>query len=75
MTITLDQLQAGQRATIKRIHGKGALRRRLMDMGMLRGVSVTMVKLAPLGDPIQYKVLGYDLALRKAEAQLVEIDL
>ncbi|MCI0712041.1 MAG: ferrous iron transport protein A [Chloroflexi bacterium] len=73
--MTLDQLGAGQAAVVKKLHGKGAIRRRLMDMGVLNGVSIVMVKSAPLGDPIQYKLLGYDLALRKSEARLVEIEL
>lgn len=72
--MTLDQLQTGQSATVQRIDGKGAVRRRLMDMGLVRGASIEMVKAAPMGDPIAYLVRGYHLSLRKSEAQLVEIE-
>lgn len=71
----LDQLQAGQAGHIRRIHGDGAIRRRLMEMGMVRGAAITMVKVAPLGDPVEYVLHGYHLTLRKSEARLVEVDL
>ncbi|MCA9884772.1 MAG: ferrous iron transport protein A [Anaerolineae bacterium] len=73
--MTLDQLQKGQPAKVLKITGKGAIRRRLMDMGLVRGVQVEMVKAAPMGDPVDYLVRGYHLSLRKSEAQLIEIDL
>lgn len=73
--MTLDQLESGQPATIRKIGGEGALRRRLMDMGLVKGSKIEMVKAAPLGDPIDYLVRGYHLSLRKSEAQLVEIEL
>lgn len=73
--MTLDQLESGQLATIRKIGGEGALRRRLMDMGLVKGSKIEMVKAAPLGDPIDYLVRGYHLSLRKSEAQLVEIEL
>lgn len=73
--MTLDQLQAGQSATVQKINGQGAVRRRLMDMGLVRGVSVEMLKAAPMGDPVEYVVRGYHLSLRKSEANLVEIEL
>ena len=72
---TLDQLQAGERATVCKICGRGALRRRLMDMGILSGVTIQMVKTAPLGDPVEYKLLGYHLSLRKSEACLIEVEV
>jgi ferrous iron transport protein A len=72
--MTLDELQNGQPATVRKINGKGALRRRLMDMGLIKGVSIEKVKAAPMGDPVEYLVRGYHLSLRKSEAQLVEID-
>ncbi|MBL8162614.1 MAG: ferrous iron transport protein A [Anaerolineae bacterium] len=72
--MTLDQLQSGQLATVRAVGGKGALRRRLMDMGLVRGVSIELVKAAPMGDPLEYLVRGYHLSLRRAEAQLVEIE-
>lgn len=74
-TMTLDGLQAGQPATIRRVTGSGAVRRRLMDMGLVRGVSIEMLKAAPMGDPMEYLVRGYHLSLRKSEAELVEIEL
>ena len=73
--MTLDQLQNGQPAKAVKITGKGAVRRRLMDMGLVRGVQVEMVKAAPMGDPVDYLVRGYHLSLRKSEAQMIEIDL
>jgi ferrous iron transport protein A len=73
--MTLDQLENGQPATIRKIAGKGAVRRRLMDMGLVKGVSIEMVKAAPMGDPVEYLLRGYHLSLRKSEAQMVEIDL
>ncbi len=72
--MTLDQLTSGQPATVRKITGKGAIRRRLMDMGLVRGVSIEMLKAAPMGDPVEYLVRGYHLSLRKSEAALVEIE-
>lgn len=72
--MTLDQLENGQPATVRKITGKGALRRRLMDMGLVRGVSIERVKSAPMGDPVEYLVRGYHLSLRKSEAELVEVE-
>lgn len=73
--MTLDLLTAGQSAVIRRVGGSGALRRRLMDMGLGRGVTISMIKVAPLGDPVAYHVLGYQLSLRKSEARLIEIEV
>lgn len=73
--MTLDQLNRNQTATIRRVGGQGAIRRRLMDMGLVRGSTIEMVKTAPMGDPIEYLVRGYHLSLRKSEAELVQIDL
>jgi len=72
--MTLDSLTCGQSAIIRRVGGSGALRRRLMDMGLGRGVTISMLKVAPLGDPVAYSVLGYELSLRKSEARLIEIE-
>jgi ferrous iron transport protein A len=72
--MTLDQLAPNQSATVCRVLGEGAVRRRLMDMGLLKGVTVQMVKTAPLGDPLDVLVRGYHLSLRKSEAQWVEIE-
>lgn len=74
-TTTLDQLQPGQSATIHKVGGAGALRHRLMDMGLTRGTLVVVVKRSPLGDPIDYLVRGYHLTLRKSEAQIIEVTL
>jgi len=71
---TLAELEPGQRAVIKRIGGSGAIRRRLMDMGLVGGVVIETLKTAPLGDPMEYKLRGYHLSLRKTEAQLVGIE-
>ena len=71
---TLDQLAPGQKAIVKKVGGQGAIRRRLMDMGVVHGVEIELVKAAPLGDPLEYRLRGYHLSLRKAEAQFIEID-
>ncbi len=72
---TLDQLLPGQQAIVRRIGGEGPVRRRLMDMGLVRGAVIETLKAAPLGDPLAYKLRGYQLSLRKNEARLVEVDL
>lgn len=73
--ITLAQLARGQRATIVRLGGERALRRRLLDMGLVTGETLTLRAVAPLGDPIEITVKGYRLSLRKAEASLVFVEL
>ncbi len=72
---TLDQLRPGETAVIRHIGGSGPLRRRLLDMGFVRGAAVTMIKTAPLGDPVQYRVRGYHLALRRAEALTIALEI
>jgi ferrous iron transport protein A len=72
---TLDQLTQGQTARVKRVGGQGVVRRRLMDMGMVRGIEVELLKAAPLGDPLEYLLRGYHLSLRKIEAQVIEIEV
>lgn len=74
-TITLDNLSEGQIATITKIGGEGSVRRRLMDMGLTRGEKIEMVRPSPLGDPIEYKVRGYLLSLRKSEGRTIEVEL
>lgn len=73
--MTLDRLQTGQSAIVRRVGGEGAIRRRLMDMGLVRGVDIAMVKSAPMGDPVEYLLRGYHLSLRKSEACMVEVEL
>jgi ferrous iron transport protein A len=72
---TLDMLSSGQHAYIRRITGNGPTRRRLMDMGVIAGNEITMIRTAPFGDPVAYHILGYQLSLRKSEAHLVEIEV
>ncbi|MBS5594642.1 MAG: ferrous iron transport protein A [Clostridiales bacterium] len=71
---TLKDLQPGEQVVITKIVGEGAVRRRLMDMGLTRGTQVYVRKVAPLGDPIEVTVRGYELSLRKGEAEHVEVD-
>ena len=70
---TLRQVAIGDTVTVVKIHSEGAVRRRIMDMGLTKGVSVTVRKVAPLGDPIQLNVRGYELSIRKADADMVEV--
>ncbi|MCI9295616.1 MAG: ferrous iron transport protein A [Lawsonibacter sp.] len=70
---TLKDVKVGQRATVARLHGEGALKRRIMDMGITKGVEVLVRKVAPLGDPMELNVRGYELSLRKAEAERIEV--
>lgn len=70
----LKNIEPGQRARILKLHGDGAVRRRLMDMGITRGVEVYVRKVAPFGDPIEITVRGYELSLRKADAQQIEVE-
>lgn len=71
---TLRETKPGQTVTVKKLHGEGAVKRRIMDMGITKGVTVTVRKLAPLGDPIEVTVRGYELSLRKADAEMIEVD-
>jgi len=71
---TLKDLKAGEKGIVKKINVNGAVHRRLSDMGLIRGASVEMVKPAPLGDPLEFKLKGYHLSLRKSEASEVVID-
>ncbi len=70
---TLRDVRAGERATVVRLHGEGAVRRRIMDMGLTRGTELLVRKVAPLGDPMELNVRGYELSVRKADAQFVEV--
>ncbi len=70
---TLKQAKVGDTATVVKLHGEGAVKRRIMDMGITKGVSVFVRKVAPLGDPIEVNVRGYELSIRKADAEMIEI--
>lgn len=71
---TLKEVKVGQSCKVKRIHGEGALKRRIMDMGITKGVEIYVRKVAPLGDPIEITVRDYELSVRKADAQLIEVE-
>ena len=70
----LRQVKVGQTVKVVKLHGEGAVKRRIMDMGLTRGVEVTVRKVAPLGDPIEVTVRGYELSLRKADAEMIEVE-
>ena len=69
----LREVPVGGKAKVVRIHGEGAIKRRIMDMGITRGVEIFVRKVAPLGDPIEITVRGYELSLRKADAESIEV--
>lgn len=70
---TLKNVKIGETVTVVKLHGEGAIKRRLMDMGITKGVAVFVRKVAPLGDPIEITVRGYELSLRKADAEMIEV--
>ena len=70
---TLKDLKVGQTATVVKLHGEGPVRRRIMDMGITKGVEIYVRKMAPLGDPMELTLRGYELSLRKADAAMVEV--
>ena len=71
---TLKDVKTGQTVIIKILHGEGAIKRRIMDMGMTKGVEVSIRKVAPLGDPIEVNVRGYELSIRKSDAGMIEVE-
>ena len=71
---TLKQVKIGGTAKVVKLHGEGALKRRIMDMGITKGVEIYVRKVAPLGDPLELNVRGYELSLRKADAELIEVE-
>ncbi len=71
---TLKDVQVGEKATVKKLEGEGAVKRRIMDMGLTKGTEVFVRKVAPLGDPIELTVRGYELSLRKADAALIIVE-
>ncbi len=71
---TLRQTKVGDTVKVKKLHGEGAVKRRIMDMGITKGVDVKIRKVAPLGDPVEVTVRGYELSLRKADAEMIEVE-
>lgn len=74
MTTTLKEIEVGGTCKVVKLHGEGAVKRRIMDMGITKGVEVYVRKVAPLGDPIEVTVRGYELSLRKADAEMIEVE-
>lgn len=71
---TLREAKIGETVKVVRLHGEGAVKRRIMDMGVTKGVEIFIRKVAPLGDPIEVTVRGYELSLRKADAEMIEVE-
>ncbi len=71
---TLRQTQVGETVKVVKLHGEGAVKRRIMDMGVTKGVEVYVRKVAPLGDPVEITVRGYELSIRKADAEMIEVE-
>ena len=71
--MTLKEVEVGSRVTVKKLNGQGAIKRRIMDMGITKGVEVYVRKVAPLGDPLEVTVRGYELSLRKADAAMIDV--
>lgn len=72
---TLKETKVGDTVRVVKLHGEGAVKRRIMDMGLTKGVDVQIRKVAPLGDPIEVTVRGYELSIRKADAEMIEVDV
>lgn len=71
---TLRETKVGETVKVVKLHGEGAVKRRIMDMGLTKGVEVHIRKVAPLGDPVEITVRGYELSIRKADAEMVEVE-
>ena len=71
---TLKNVKVGKRVRVLKVRGEGAIKRRIMDMGITKGVEIYVRKVAPLGDPIEINVRGYELSLRKADAEMIEVE-
>ena len=71
---TLKEVSCGETVTVKKLSGEGPVKRRIMDMGITKGVTVYVRKVAPLGDPVDVTVRGYELSLRKADAEMIEVE-
>lgn len=70
----LNNVKCGETVNVLKLHGEGALRRRIMDMGITRGAQILVRKVAPFGDPIELNIRGYELTIRKEDAQLIEVE-
>ena len=70
---TLREAKVGETVTVVKLHGEGAVKRRIMDMGITKGTTIYIRKVAPLGDPVEVTVRGYELSIRKADAELIEV--
>lgn len=73
MMRTLKDAKVGEKVTVARLHGEGGVKRRIMDMGITRGAEIFVRKVAPLGDPMELNVRGYELSVRKADAEMIEL--
>lgn len=71
---TLKDVSVGDTVKVVKLHGEGAVKRRIMDMGITKGIEVYVRKLAPLGDPVEVNVRGYELSIRKADAEMIEVE-
>lgn len=71
---TLKNVKVGRRVRVVKVRGEGAVKRRIMDMGITKGVEIYVRKVAPLGDPVEINVRGYELSLRKADAEMIEVE-
>ncbi len=71
---TLRDVQVGSTCVVRRLHGEGPVKRRIMDMGITKGVEIYVRKVAPLGDPMELNIRGYELSIRKADAEMVEVE-
>ncbi len=71
---TLRDVKIGKKVKVIKLHGEGAIKRRIMDMGLTKGVEIYVRKVAPLGDPIELNLRGYELSLRKEDAEMVEVE-
>ena len=72
--MTLRDVKVGDTVQVVKLHGEGAVKRRIMDMGITKGVEIYVRKLAPLGDPVEVNVRGYELSIRKADAEMIEVE-
>ena len=75
MTTNLREVGIGQTCKVVKLHGEGAIKRRIMDMGITKGTEIYVRKVAPLGDPVEVNLRGYELSLRKADAEMIEVEI